>query len=166
MHSTTIEALAQFPQQLEKHFSAIPKDQAHWKPQSWDGIPSEPYSAIEQLCHVRDIEIDGYQVRIQRTLDEDNSFLPSIDGDKLARDLAYASADADQVLAQIRGARAKTVRLLGDLSAAQFERTAHFEGYGDVTLRGVMHYWCSHDQQHLAGLQWLLGKMAAAMNRA
>jgi hypothetical protein len=29
-------------------------------------------------------------------------------------------------------------------------------------VRGLMHYLCSHDQQHLAGLQWLLGKIEAA----
>jgi hypothetical protein len=25
-----------------------------------------------------------------------------------------------------------------------------------------VHFLCSHDQQHLAGLQWLLGKLARA----
>jgi hypothetical protein len=29
-------------------------------------------------------------------------------------------------------------------------------------LRALVHYLCSHDQQHLAGLQWLLGKVDAA----
>jgi len=43
--------------------------------------------------------------------------------------------------------------------AAELERRAVFEGYGWVTVRGLIHYLCSHDQQHLAGLQWLLGKM-------
>jgi hypothetical protein len=49
--------------------------------------------------------------------------------------------------------------MLEQLAPAQFERTAVFEGYGSVTLRGLVHYLCSHDQQHLAGLQWLLGKI-------
>jgi hypothetical protein len=35
------------------------------------------------------------------------------------------------------------------------------QGYGGVTVRGLVHYLCSHDQQHLAGLSWLLGKMEA-----
>jgi hypothetical protein len=29
-----------------------------------------------------------------------------------------------------------------------------------------VHYLCSHDQQHLAGLQWLLGKIEAARAQA
>jgi hypothetical protein len=40
-------------------------------------------------------------------------------------------------------------------------RTAVFEDYGPVTMRSLVHYLCSHDQQHLAGLQWLLGKIEA-----
>jgi hypothetical protein len=31
-----------------------------------------------------------------------------------------------------------------------------------VTLRTLVHQLCSHDLQHLAGLQWLLGRMAAS----
>ncbi|ONO51272.1 damage-inducible protein DinB, partial [Burkholderia cenocepacia] len=27
----------------------------------------------------------------------------------------------------------------------------------------LVHYLCSHDQQHLAGMQWLLGKIDAAL---
>jgi hypothetical protein len=29
-------------------------------------------------------------------------------------------------------------------------------------LRSLIHYLCSHDQQHLAGLHWLLGKADAS----
>jgi hypothetical protein len=63
------------------------------------------------------------------------------------------------VFAQFRSARATTLQLLRGLDPAQFERRAVFEGYGPVSLRGLVHYLCSHDQQHLAGLQWLLGKL-------
>jgi hypothetical protein len=37
-----------------------------------------------------------------------------------------------------------------------------FEGYGPLTMRSLIHYLCSHDQQHLAGLQWLAGKIDAS----
>jgi hypothetical protein len=66
------------------------------------------------------------------------------------------------VLAAFREARAKTVEMLAKLGDEQLARTARFEGYGTVTLRSLVHYLCSHDQQHLAGLQWLLGKIEAA----
>jgi hypothetical protein len=161
-HHVTLTALAEFPRQLEAHFYAVPAAFRHWKPPSWEGIPSEHYTAIEQLCHVRDIETDGYHVRLRRTLQEVNPTLASVDGDALAIERSYSTADPAEVLASFREARRVTLEMLADLSAEQFGRTAVFEGYGPLTLLSLVHYLCSHDQQHLAGLQWLLGKIEAS----
>ena len=161
MDAMTIDALALFPQQLQAHYLAIPVGFEHWAPPSWDGIPSEPFTAIEQVCHVRDVEIDGYHVRFQRTLHESDPLLPGLPI-ALAVHRDYAHANATETLASFAAARAGTVTLLSGLSAQQLARTAVFEDYGPVTLRSLVHYLCSHDQQHLAGLQWLLGKIAAS----
>jgi hypothetical protein len=162
MDATTLAALASFPAQLEACYAAVPVQYGNWAPQSWEGIPSEPFTPLGQLCHVRDIEIDGYLVRIQRVLHEAHPLLASIDGAALARERSYANAHAADALAAFRAARAQTMALLAGVTPQQFTRTAVLEGYGPVTLRSLPHYLCSHDQQHLAGLQWLLGKIAAA----
>jgi len=161
MDPATLHALAAFPDQLEAFYATVPSTHAHWTPPSWDGIPSELLTPIEQICHVRDIEIDGYQVRIERALSEANPTLGSIDTYGLAAERKYADADADAVLAEFRAARRRTIERIAQLDAAELERRAEFEGYGPVTVRGLIHYLCSHDQQHLAGLQWLLGKIEA-----
>jgi hypothetical protein len=162
MPSITLRALAAFPEQLEAHYQAFPTGFENWAPDSWDGIPSEHLTAIEQLCHVRDIEVEGYHVRFRRTLEELNPQLVSIDTDALAKERAYGKSDAAEVLSSFRTARATTLSLLTSLSPDQFARPAVFEGYGPLTLRSLVHYLCSHDQHHLAGLQWLLGKIHAA----
>jgi DinB superfamily len=162
MNGITISALEAFPQQLEAHYALFPAAFKNWAPPSWDGVPSEPLTAIEQVCHVRDIEIDGYGVRFQRTLNESNPTLASIDTEGLARERAYGAANAAGTMADFRAARLKTVALLKSLEPEQFKRTAVFEGYGSVSMRSLVHYLCSHDQQHLAGLQWLLGKIEAS----
>lgn len=159
MNQATLLALAIFPDQFEQFYAAVPVRRANWTPPSWDGIPSEMLTAIGQVCHVRDIEIDGYQQRIERALTETNPHLPSIDTYQLAKDRNYAGANAAEALAAFRAARRRTLDTIASLDAAQLERRAVFEGYGWVTVRGLIHYLCSHDQQHLAGLQWLLGKM-------
>ncbi|MDI9238536.1 DinB family protein [Lysobacter sp. LF1] len=161
MNRTTLNALTLFPLQLEAHYQAIPPAYRHWAPPSWEGIPSEHFTAIEQLCHVRDIEIEGYQERIRRTLVETHPLLPSIESEPLAIQRRYGDADAEAVLAAFGEARARTVATIAALDDAQLARTAQFEGYGPLTLRSLVHYLCSHDQQHLAGLQWLLGKIEA-----
>ena len=166
MNAVTLHALQAFPQQLEAHYAAIPAEFKNWAPSSWEGVPSEPLTAIEQVCHVRDIEVDGYHVRFRRTLDESNPTLASIDTDALARERAYGSSNAAAALAAFREARAQTVGLIAGLTPEQFDRTAMFEGYGSLSMRSLVHYLCSHDQQHLAGLQWLLGKIEASRVRA
>ena len=162
MHPITLTALEAFPRELEKHYAAFPPEFVHWAPESWVGVPSEPFTAIEQVCHVRDIEIEGYQVRFRRTLDEASPMLASIDSEAVAKERDYGRYDVAKVFAEFRAARAETVELLARLDAAQLDRPAEFEGYGPVTMRGLIHYLCSHDQQHLSGLQWLLGKIDAA----
>ena len=161
LDATTLAALALFPRQLEAHYRAIPAGFEHWAPASWDGIPSEPFTAVEQVCHVRDVEIDGYPVRFRRTLHESNPLLPGLPV-ALAVQRDYAHANTTEVLAGFAAARAATITLLSGLGAEQLSRTAVFEDYGPATLHSLAHYLCSHDQQHLAGLQWLLGKVAAS----
>ena len=162
MHPITLNALADFPDRLEAHYDAIPDAFKLWTPASWATCPSEHYSALEQLCHVRDIETLGYHVRFVRTLKEDRPYLPGVDGDRLKIERAYADAYAPDVLKAFRKAREETLELLATVSQAQWQRPADFEDYGPTTLRGLVHYLCSHDQQHLAGLQWLLGHSLAA----
>lgn len=163
MTETTLQTRAAFPQQLEAHYAAVPAGFARWEPPSWDGVPSERFTPIEQVLHVRDIEIDGYQLRFRRTLQESQPLLADIDSYELAAANGYAAAtDAQAALADFRAARARTVAMLSALTPEELARTAVFEGYGPVTVRGLMHYLCSHDQQHLAGLQWLLGQIEAA----
>ncbi|NUS38922.1 MAG: DinB family protein [Lysobacter sp.] len=162
MTDTTLQELADFPRRLAAHYAAIPPGHAQWRPATWDGIPSERFAPLAQLCHLRDIEIDGYRVRFARTLGEERPLLADIDSDALALARDYASCDdAAGVLAAFAEARAGTVRMLSTLSAADFARVADFEGLGPITVRGLVHQLCSHDAQHLAGLQWLASRIDA-----
>ncbi len=162
LHQGTLAAMAAFPDRLEQFFEAVPAQLIRWAPASWEGVPSESLTVLEQLCHVRDIEIDGYQLRFRRLLNEVNPLLAAIDGYALVRQRGYAQADAAEALATFRAARLETLELLRGLGEEQLQRQGIFEDYGPVTLAGLVHYLCSHDQQHLSGLQWLLGKMQQA----
>lgn len=158
MDETTLQALAEFPRKLQAFFAEIPLELRNWKPESWAGIPSEPFSAIEQICHVRDIEVDGYHERFRRVMQEANPTLENVDGDRLAVERAYAKADAQEVFAAIHAARTRTMAIAVGSTPEQLERIAVFDG-APITLRGLVHMLCSHDQQHLAGLQWLMAKI-------
>jgi hypothetical protein len=157
VHPETLAALRAFPDRLAACYAAIPRGFENWSPESWDGTYLEPFTPIEQLCHMRDIEIEGYHVRFRRVLDEHDPELVSIDGPRIARERAYAKSDAADVIASFRAARAKTLDLIASFTPAQLDRPARFEDR-DVTLRGLVHFLCYHDQQHLSGIQWLLAR--------
>ncbi len=161
MDSTTISALKEFPDKFEQFFLAIPNNYWQWIPDSWDGIPSESFTAIEQICHVRDVETDGYHVRFSRMLNETEPTLESLDGYGLVKLRNYAKANPETVFNEIRIARRKTLKLIEGLSEKELMRAGNFEGYGQLTVKALVHYLCSHDQQHLSGLQWLLGKVVS-----
>jgi DinB superfamily len=160
-HEHDLGGTCRIPDELEACYAEIPREAANWHPVSWGGIPSEPFTPIEQICHVRDVEIDGYHVRFRRTLEEWNPALSNLDGEALARDRDFANGDAAKVFASFRNARTKTLDLISGLTRQQHARPAEFDGV-PVTAGGLIHLLCSHDQQHLAGLQWLLARINAA----
>ena len=160
--SELLRDLADMPRQLVQALRLFPTDRLAWRPESWGGCPSEHFSALEQVCHLRDIETDGYHVRIRRLLEEQDPALESLDSYEMARRRRYSSAHVDVALAEFREARAATVARLRDLTPPDLARTGEFAEYGRLTLEALVHYLRSHDQQHLAGLQWLAGKVASS----
>jgi hypothetical protein len=160
MQDPTLAALARFPDTLRAHYAAIPPEAAAFAPATWDGCPSEWFGPLAQLWHVRDIEIEGYHVRFRRTLQEATPVLADIDSYALAAQRG-ARGSAEQALAEFAQARAQTVAMLAALAPEAFARPAQFEGLGPITVRGLVHLLCSHDQQHLAGLQWLACRIDA-----
>jgi DinB superfamily len=156
--AATLESLAAFPPVLEAFFRSVPPHGRHWRPLSWDGIPSERLTAVEQVWHVRDVEIEGYRVRFARTLTETTPDLPDLPGELMAQERGYAKADPELALRDFADARATTIRTIRALTETDLRRPAIFEGR-TTTLAGLVHFLASHDCQHLAGLQWLLAKL-------
>jgi hypothetical protein len=65
----------------------------------------------------------------------------------LAEERRYSESDAAEALAAFRSGREETVRMFTELTEEQSRRAAYFDGYGRLTVRGLAHYLCSHDQQ-------------------
>ncbi len=123
------------------------------RPPDTTPVDAEALSAIGHACHLRDIEIEGYHVRIRRTLGESNPRLASLDSDRLAHERAYASADPAAALGAFAIARGETVATLRGVLPAQWSRPADFDSYGEVTLLGLIEILAGHDRAHLAALR-------------
>lgn len=160
--ANTLQSLRSFPAMLRAFIADTPAGALDWRPTSWDGIPSEMLTIRQQVCHVRDIEIDGYAQRFASLLRETDPFLPSIDGYALVLSRHYDQTEIATALDDFENARSATMHLIEAIGPHDLTRRGRFEGYGTVTVQGLLHFLCSHDQQHLAGIQWLLGMQSAA----
>jgi hypothetical protein len=110
------------------------------------------FSVLENICHLRDIEIEGYGVRIQRILTEENPFLSDIDGSRLAIERDYNKQSLSDALASFGSARQQNLNVLNN-SAVDFLRTGELEGVGSVTLRKLLEMMFEHDQGHMEELR-------------
>jgi len=156
--------LEQAPEAFARLLAALPPAAWDFKPASWVECPGEHFSIRENLCHLRDLEVEGYQRRFARTRAEQDPDLPSVDGYALAEERRYSATDPHAALAAFRAARAETLGAIRGFSAAELARLARFNTYGPTNLAGLVHYLSSHDRQHLACFHWLMGKMAAELH--
>jgi len=114
---------------------------------------SDEFSALENICHLRDLEIEGYGERIVRILEEDNPSLADLDGTRLAIERDYNNQDAKAALAAFSDARSRNLNLLKNLTPEQMAREGVFEGVGVINLEQLVEMMVEHDEGHVAELK-------------
>lgn len=145
-YSELLDFLAQTPGRVAALAGALPADALPQRP------APESFSALEQACHLRDIERDGYGIRIRRILDEDEPVLPGINGARLAAERDYLSQDLAAALAEFAAARAESLLLLRQATPAQRLRGGRF-GDEVVPLHGIAGMMRQHDSEHVQELE-------------
>ena len=111
------------------------------------------FSIIENICHLRDIEAEGYVARISRIIQEERPLLSDIDGARLAIERDYNSQDSERALRVFAEARQRNVAVLSGLEPAQFERQGILEGVGAVSLHKLVLMMCEHDAGHIEDIR-------------
>ena len=141
-----IETLAKTPETIANLVNALSDENLRHR-----NSPEE-FSAVENVCHLRDIEAEGYTTRINRILSEDHPSLPDIDGGRLAVERDYNRQHLDEALQAFASARAENIRTLRCLRVEQLSRAAMFEGVGVVTLEKLLWLMSEHDEGHIDDL--------------
>nr|WP_316643770.1 DinB family protein [uncultured Roseateles sp.] len=114
------------------------------------------FSLTEQICHLRDIELEGYTQRLARVLSEELPELQEIDGSTLAETRRYQQQDAMLALDLFCRQRQANVELLRTHLHAHGQRKGIFGGFGIVTLASLVQGMAAHDAEHLDELEALL----------
>lgn len=117
---------------------------------------TETFSVLENICHLRDIEVEGYARRLRSLLQEENPLLPDLDGSALARERRYNSQPLQPALDAFTASRRASLAILANVTPAQLERRGTFENVGVVSLTRLLELWVEHDQGHLKELDELL----------
>ena len=137
-----IEFLEGTPAVCRKLAQGLGDRDLRWKPSG------DQFSFVENACHLRDIEVEGYGARIRKLMAEDGPQLPDVDGARLARERDYNTQDFSSALDEFARARAENVRAIKNLSAEQLNRGGVLEGVGQITLGKLFLLMREHDEAH------------------
>ena len=122
----------------------------------------DEFSVLENICHLRDLELQGYTSRIRRILAEPNPALADFDGARVAAEGSYNNEQPDSALQAFQTARRENVEILRTLTDAQLSREGRLEGVGSVTLRRLAELMSEHDEGHLEDLRVLSQRLRQA----
>jgi hypothetical protein len=120
----------------------------------------DAFSLTEQACHLRDLERDGYLVRVRRMLSESTPELDGFDGAAVARARDYPSQDARAAAREFAAARRELIALLPPRGDARLAREALFGGQR-ITLAGLVAMVVEHDRSHREEIGVLLEALDA-----
>lgn len=146
----SIDALARMPDELPRRLEGLSEAQLRFKPNP------DAFSVLENVCHLRDIEVEGYARRLGLMLREDHPRLQDLDGAALARERAYNEQPLEPALEAFLSMRRRCLAILADLTPEEFSRRGEFEHVGEVTLGRLLELWVVHDREHLKELDELL----------
>lgn len=144
---TLLNILEDTPGQISELLSHIPPQDAQLR------LSPEEFSVLESICHLRDIELEGYTVRIRRLLEENNPQLEDIDGARLAVERDYNHQGLDSALEVFTSARAQNVELLRRVNEDDLHRKGSMQGVGEITLGALIDMMIEHDEGHLDELR-------------
>ena len=146
--------LALTPARVRQLTSDLSEREARWKPS-----PQE-FSALENICHLNDLEREGYAVRLEKLIGEEQPFLPDFDGGKIAAERDYNQRQLAVMLDAFTRSRESNLRAVYALSPEELQRGGTLEGVGPITLESLLLKMREHDEAHLQELSDLRTRLS------
>ncbi|HXH40641.1 MAG TPA: DinB family protein [Thermoanaerobaculia bacterium] len=146
-----VDLLAETPNRVRDLIEGRSEEQLSFKPSP------DAFSLRENLLHLRDIDVEGYEVRVMRIVSESDPFFPDLDGARLARERTYNAQPAAPALESFAASRARSIARLRSMAPTALACTGNLEGNGRVTLQELLERWAQHDEEHLAEMGLLRG---------
>lgn len=148
-YAALIAGIAATPSKLEALVTSTARDA--WTRRPYNG----GFSLLEHVCHLRDIDADGYCQRVERILTDERPDLLDIDGDALAEQRGYQNQDLVEALSSFCSTRRQLAQRLSGLVPAERCRSGRLAGHLEVTIEGLVQLILAHDREHLCQLEAL-----------
>jgi hypothetical protein len=148
-----LERLAQMPRFLDAAIESAGAD-------LWRRPTGDFFSVGETACHLRDLEREGYLVRVRRILAEDTPDLAGFDGAAVAAERDYPSQDARVAARDFASARAELIELVRRAGRAELSREATIFGER-ITLEKLVSMVEEHDRGHRAEIEAIISAVEA-----
>jgi DinB superfamily len=152
MNADMLDELSAFPVKLK---DAVAAAGPHLRVRSRDGH----FAMVEQLCHLGDLEREGYGARIERLLSGEPAEWDDFDGEAVARERSYLEQNSDHALQRFIEARATNIARLNTATDDDWQRRGLHRGLGEVTLRRIAEMMVEHDRSHEAEIENLLAEL-------
>jgi DinB superfamily len=140
-------SLNNMPEYLREMFAGLTSEQARTPG------PDESFSPVEQVWHLADLEREGFGLRIQRLLSEDEPHLPDFAGAKIAAERSYRSLSLEEGIDTFMEARRENIAALQAIGSQMWSRSGVQEGVGSVSLCDMPIFMLQHDSAHRAEIE-------------
>ena len=147
-----VERLESMPVFLASALASVPAEALARQP-----APGA-FSLTEHACHLRDLEREGYLVRVRRMLSEGRPALESFDGDAVAAARDYPSQDGFAAARDFAAARREALASIRALTPAQLALEGTFAGE-PVCFADVVAMMVGHDREHREEIERLLASL-------
>ena len=151
-----LKSLDETPNQLAHSTAGLSNTEVRFQ-----NSPDE-FSVLENICHLRDLELQGYTPRIRRILAETDPALADFDGARVAAESSYNNEEPGFALQAFQTARRENIEVLRTLTEGQLNRAGTLAGVGTITLRRLAEMMREHDEGHLEDLRVLSQRLRQA----
>ena len=148
-----LDQLGRMPRFMEACAERLPR--AEWTRQPSPGL----FSLVEHCCHLRDLEEEGYTLRLRRMLREEMPALDDFDGGAMAARRNYPAQDLAAAVQAFAGARTRNLALFSALDARALARSATFGENGTITVAKLAELMAEHDASHRSELEALFAAL-------
>jgi hypothetical protein len=150
-----LEVIAETPGRLSSILDTLGTEGADRPP-----APGK-WSAREIFCHLTDCEL-AFAFRLRQALAETDHVIQPFDQDRWAAVYSVPAFDANMAIDVFAAVRAWNMRLIASLSKEALAKAVTHPERGTMTVQTIVETMGGHDRNHLAQLEAIVEKTAAA----